>query len=369
MNLYHYAVVVGINRYPGGYKLLRGPVADARAFATWLTGSNKGGLPRENVSLMLTPRPYPRKLDEASPLKGRIDSALWSAHKSLRARLDAAPEDQRSALRDQSRIYLFVAGHGVMPQGGDSALLDAEAEPGRQTNLGLDKYLDWFRRDGQFAEVCILADCCRGYDLLAEPGAPGFARAARAPGDVSYLFALSTSAGQLAFEDKATDAEQYRGHFSRALMQGLAGEATDPDTGELTGDRLIAYARRIVAERTKALGPGREQSVPPPHTSGTLTFGPTRKAAGAARDGERTPPPGRTKRKVRIVFPDGFTGRVELVAPDASTELWDTADGPLTRWLYDGTWYVQHEGTDMDTKGFAADGLFTVSGEDCDVQL
>ncbi len=372
MNPFHYGVVVGINRYPGGYAELKGPVADARAFAAWLTAADQGGLPKANVRLVITQRPFPKTLGEARPTKELIDDALWESYKDLRAKLDAAPEEQRSELRAQSRLYLFVAGHGIMPGGGDAALLDAKAELDRHTNLDLGRYLDWFRRDGLFAEVCAFADCCRGFELLAEPGSPAFARPGRAPEPVRCILALATSAGELSFED-ATDADEWRGHFSFALMQGLQGAAADPDTGLVTGDGLIAYARRVVTDRTAGLGPGRQQSVPDPITSGTLTFGQPRPAVPEGGDengdGGTVAPPGRERRKVRLTFRTPPRGLVELVAPDGSIQAWDPADGTWTVQLYDGTWYVQHAGERMNTKGFANDGVFTIAGEGRDVEL
>ncbi|GGI43889.1 hypothetical protein BCL57_000187 [Agromyces flavus] len=368
-NPYHYGVVVGINRYPGGYRELKGPVADARAFAVWLTAARQGGLPKENVRLVTTQRPFPKSLGEARPTKELIDDALWESYKALRAKLDAAPEEHRTELRKQSRLYLFVAGHGIMPGGGDAALLDAKAELDRPTNLDLGRYLDWFRRDGLFAEVCIFADCCRGFELLAEPGSPGFGRAGRAPEAVRFLLALATSSGELSFEDVTSDADEWRGHFSYALMQGLNGAAADPETGLVTSDALIAYARRIVTDRTAGLGPGRQQSVPEPVVSGSLTFGQPRRAPAPAPDGGSPPPPGRDPRKVRITFRRRPRGMVELVAPDGTTQRWDPADGPWTVWLYDGTWYLQHAGKAMHTTGFANDGVFTITGEGRDVEV
>lgn len=368
-NPYHYGVVVGINRYPGGYAELKGPVADARAFADWLTAARQGGLPKENVCQVITERPYPKVVDDAKPTKEVIDTALWKTYKALRAKLDAAPEEQRSELRKQSRLYLFVAGHGIMPGGGDAALLDAQAELDRPTNLDLGKYLRWFRQDGLFAEVCIFADCCRGFELLADPGSPGFRKAGHAPEPVTYLLALATSAGELSFEDRTSNADEWRGHFSYALMKWLKGANADRATGVVTSDTLVGYTRGIVADRTAQLGPGRQQSVPPPDTNGVLTFGQPRRAT-ARSDGDTVMAPrGREMRKVQLSFGRRRTGKVELVGPDGTMQLWDLADGPWTVWLYDGVWYVQHAGRAMDTAGFKNDGVFTIRGEGRDVRL
>jgi hypothetical protein len=48
MNDHHYAVVVGINRYPG-LSDLTGARADAEAFAQWLEDGDGGALPAANI--------------------------------------------------------------------------------------------------------------------------------------------------------------------------------------------------------------------------------------------------------------------------------------------------------------------------------
>jgi hypothetical protein len=49
VNEHHYAVVVGINRYPG-LSDLRGARADAGAFADWLERPDGGAVPPANVN-------------------------------------------------------------------------------------------------------------------------------------------------------------------------------------------------------------------------------------------------------------------------------------------------------------------------------
>ena len=48
-----FAVVIGISRYPY-LKDIAGSVNDAEAFASWLTEYSGGGLPHNNVSLVVS---------------------------------------------------------------------------------------------------------------------------------------------------------------------------------------------------------------------------------------------------------------------------------------------------------------------------
>jgi hypothetical protein len=370
-NKYHYGVVVGINAYPGGYKALSGSVNDACKFADWLTDPLQGGLPTGNVKKILTPVKPPVRLPGAKPTKTLVDDAIWEARQKLCRALQKAPEEEQSELRRRSRLYIFVAGHGMMPGGNIAALLDAKAVRGKQTNLELKSYVEWLVKDGQFAEVCVFADCCRNYELLAEPGLPPFDRPGEPGGKVMFLLSLSTTAGRMSFEDtdESIPADERRGYFSRALVEGLRGNAADPKTGIVTHEDLRTYVDKVVSERTSKKPLGLRQEIENWQSGGELTFGPPRMPAARTSQQGMLGPRGRELRKVIIRFDTHLRGRVELVSPDGSTQVWDPQDGPWIVWLYDGTWYVQHEGRPMDTSGFANSGFVQITGEDRDVQL
>jgi len=360
-NPFHFAVVVGINAYPGGYKPLNGPVSDAKDFVGWLVDPAQGGLPDSNVELIVTPKKVPTKPATAKPTKQLIDEALWEAHEKLSKAIGAEPEEEQAAAPAASRLYFFVAGHGIMPGVGAAALLDATARPRFQPNVELRSYVDWMSVNGAFAEVCAFADCCRSYELLATAGQPFFSAPPRVGGAVVTLLGLATSAGDLSFEevDAEADPDLRRGYFSKVLIEGLRGNAADPVTGLVTTSGLKSYVAPIVAKLT-------EDKPVPQHielySAVDMVFGPPR--AGAARR-----PPGRTARKVVISFPAGFTDSVELVAPDGARLAWEPVDGPWTVRLYDGEWFVQRAGSNQDTTGLAGDGLVSVAGEDRDVDL
>jgi hypothetical protein len=360
VNPWHFALVVGISRYPGGYKFLQGPVNDARAFARWATSPSGGGVPTENVARCVTPARGVMTLAKAKPTKEIIDKRLLLLLTKAQEAYEVLPEEERPQAREASRLYIYVAGHGIMPGGGATALLDAEAQPTRRTNLELSSYEKWFERDGTFAEVCIFADCCRNNEPLAIPGGPSFDNPAGLGVHVFALVGYATTAGDRAREETArfdpeVPPDERRGYFSRALVDGLKGEATDPETSYVTATSLGVYVRDRVRDRTANrpahLRQDIEMKLNPLHS---MNFGPKR----------RVP-----RRQVVIRFPPGFGGDVELVAPDQRTSRWRASDGPWRVWPYDGIWIVQHADTDGNTAGFAEGGLFRVLGADRDVQL
>lgn len=363
---YHFAVVVGINSYPGGFKPLAGPVNDARAFADWLAADDQGGLPAAHVRLVTTPARPPVRVSTARPTKELIDDAIWESVQDLDRALDLLPEEERAAARAESRFYLFVAGHGIMPGQGEAALLDAKARMGFLSNLEIRSYVDWLRKDGSFAQVVAFADCCRSFELLAVPGQAPFGQAARIRGPVETLVGLAATAGSVSVEDTDPDIpmDARRGYFSRALVDGLRGNAADPDTGQVTSTRLRDYVVPLVADRSRTKS--FQQTVEMP-VDRDMVFGPVHVAPEPEPHAASTP--GRQRRRVVIRFPSGFVGEVELVAPDGTLLAWDSADGDWIVRLYDGVWFVQRAGTRMDTGGLADDGVFTVEGVDRDVQL
>jgi hypothetical protein len=360
MNPLHYAVVVGINAYPGGFTRLNGPVNDANKFREWLVDPDQGGLPEGNVQLVTTPKRAPTRPNTAKPTKQLIDEALWTVHQQLDEALGRLPEEDRAAARDTSRLYFFVAGHGIMPGSGEAALLDATARPGFQTNVELAAYVGWMVRNGAFAEVCAFADCCRSYQALAVPGQLFFNLPPRIGGRVVRLLGLATSAGDLSFEEGQQAGDDGRGYFSQVLLDGLRGNAADPETGLVTTSLLRDYVGQLVASLTAGKPAPQHVEL---YAAEDMVFGPPRPRRQADH------PPGRTARKVVITFPAQFTDTVELVAPDGARMAWEPADGPWTVRLYDGEWFVQRAGSGLDTTGLANDGLISVHGEDRHVDL
>lgn len=362
-NPLHFALVVGISRYPGGYSSLQGPVNDAEAFARWVTSPSGGGVPGDNdhLACCLTPATDGMTLLNARPTKGSIDTKLWWLRGRALAAYEKLPEDKRAEERKKSRLYIYMAGHGIMPSGGRAALLDATAEPTRRTNLELSRYGCWFERDGTFAEVCIFADCCRNYEVLARPRGPDFDEPAELGVRVFNLVGYATTAGELAREENARfdpeiPPDERRGYFSRALIEALDGKAASPKTGYVTDATLRTYVDDQVKKRTANRPAYQRQAIEmKPDPSHPMTFGPRHRPW--------------QHHSVLISFPPGFRGDVDLVAPDGSLIRGRASDGQWRVMLYDGIWMVQHAGTDHDTTGFAGNGAFRVIGGGRGVQL
>jgi len=229
-----FALIVGIDRYPG-YGDLRGACNDARAFRDWVVDPAGGGVPDENVRLHLSGRA--RTLRRARPLKQHIDRDL----------------DELVGIAagggGPTRLYLYFAGHGIVPAQSTGAGVLANAVPDSCWNLSFSTYLTWFVRCRDFSEVVMLSDCCRGL-TEAEAGAPVHdVCRGLAPTQQARLVAHATDVGAQAFEDGDADGP-VRGHFTAALVDGLRGGAADAATGAIDANALAAFLSREVPARS-----------------------------------------------------------------------------------------------------------------------
>jgi uncharacterized caspase-like protein len=229
-----YAVVVGIDRYPG-YGDLQGACNDAQAFRDWLVDPGGGDVPEDNVRLHLSGRA--RSVGGARPLKQEID-------RDLEELVGHAERDPLS-----SRLYLYFAGHGIVPTQSTGAGVLANAVPRACWNLSFSTYLTWFERCKALAEVVMLSDCCRGL-TEAEAGAPlhDTCRGVQRRGQ-STLVAHATDVGATALEAPSAGGP-VRGFFTSALVDGLRGGAADPQTGEVDANSLAAFLHREVLARS-----------------------------------------------------------------------------------------------------------------------
>jgi uncharacterized caspase-like protein len=354
VNDLHYAVVVGIDRYPG-ITDLSGAKADADAFCAWLTADTGGQLPAANVKrVMATPQEeagyaLPR---DARPINVEIDYALEEVSESVRDSLS----DNLSAW-DRTRLYLYVAGHGFAPQGGEGALLLANAEEGALSrNIELPEYRRWCSACAWFSELLVFADCCRTRVTGGVPGVGPLLDECLQPfvdKETTWMVGFGSALGHPTYEAPAGSDDEARGYFTRALLQGLSGDARD-ETGAVTVNSLAGFVRERVAQITR--------DKPYPQNAqfiGELAVSIVLSAGSAAPRPQRT---------VRIAFPAGFAGRVALRRNLELAGSHDAASGPWTVRLEDGYYEVVPDSPDAGVS-FARDGLFKVVGGDVDVQL
>jgi uncharacterized caspase-like protein len=354
MNDLHYAVVVGINRYPG-ISDLSGARADADQFAAWLTDPEGGALPDENVKRVSVSEDDEARYDSADaarPTGDEVDTALKHVRNGLLQKLEVDP-----TLWEESRIYLYFAGHGFAPQGGEGALFLANAERDLLSrNLELAEYRRWCTTCAFFREVIVFADCCRtrirnyvrGFGpRLDECPAPWNGKSS------TYVIGFGSTLGNPTYElPVAADDNDARGYFTGALLEGLRGAAPRDEWGAITASTLSSFVKTVVAERTRGRPFPQEAQI-----VGPLTH--------EVRFGTTLAPPPPPKRVVTVVLPATLVGgAVSILKDGRPIAVWDGANQEWEVELEDGLYEVQAEGAALEN-----DGLFKVGGEDRRVEL
>lgn len=347
MNPHHYGVVVGISHYPG-VSDLSGPVLDARAFHGWLVDPAGGQVPAENVCMVTTPEsgipvadPY-----QARPIKREVDLALRTINKKVLS--DIVDDPDRYAA---TRLYLYVAGHGIMPRGGETALLFADAQDEWYENLEVRSYLDWYRMCARFREVVVFADCCRNWFQHVRPSTVMFTDCPRPGGQVFTLVGYAAGPGDPAYEHREENVppDERRGYFTKALIEGLRSAPVDPEYGVITSNTLARFVKTAVQEATQ------NKRIPQQAEMSSDLSHPI--VLGGAPAGI----------PVTIRFPPGWTTPVELLHGEQRTP-YDAALGPWALSLSSGLYQVVLPGT-YDGTPFAEKGCFRVVGGSCDIQL
>ena len=348
MNPFHYGAVVGISQYPG-VSDLAGPVLDAQSFRDWLLEG--GAVPEANVHTLTTPAADPPPADpfDARPIKREVDRMLELIN--TKARDDVADDPDRWSA---SRLYLYVAGHGIMPSAGDTALLLADARKGVYENIEMRAYLDWYKRAGIFSELVVFADCCRNWFGQVDPSVVPFSKAAQPAAQVFAMAGYAAGPGDPAYEriEEGVPPDERRGYFTSAVLEGLRGAAAvDPAHHAITSSTLATYVKFTVESATAGKRVPQQVEMPsdPAH--------PILLASPAA---EPTYP-------VTIRFPDGWRQPVELLLRDGSRQAYSGAPAPWGLSLPAGLYAVVLPHT-FDDSPFPSGGRFFVT-ERRDVQL
>jgi hypothetical protein len=243
LNSEDYAIVVGISKYPG---LGKGPNAsadlqasetDAEGIYHWLADPIGGGLPRENVSLILTGQfPPPIDIQDVEPQGQRIRDEF--------KRLNALAEESEAAgqgRRVGRRLYIYMSGHGFSPKRSQGALYTANATPIDPLNSFASGWLEWFQDNAYFQEYVLWLDCCmdREFTVIPEPiFRPRGVFQQAGPTFIGFAAHRPLKAVERPI---AEDSGKIHGVFTWTLLRGLKGGAVNPETGEVTGRSLGDY--------------------------------------------------------------------------------------------------------------------------------
>jgi hypothetical protein len=346
LNEHHHAVVVGINRYPA-LSDLTGARADAESFARWLERPDGGALPAANVRRVMATEEEEASFREsvlATPVREQIEDAIAACAEAARLAVRVDP-----SVWDEGRFYLYVAGHGLAPGGGEGALYLANAREGAGRHLELAEYRKWCTRCAFFREVIVFADCCRTRESTVRALAPTLdeCRNPLVDRQSTWVIGYGSGLGDPTYENDA------RGYFTAALLEGFENAKAD-EAGAVTAATLGPYVKTAVANATKDLSH--------PQTAELLADAGARVVFGEASAT-------RGMQRVKIAFPSGYSGRVELRFNGLDlVGAHDAATGPWSLPLKQGLYEIAPCAGEPQTE-FADHGLFKVIGGDENVQL
>jgi len=298
INDLHFAVVVGINCYPGIEMQLTTARQDAEEFANWLKDPDKGGLLGDNVSLIKVTPTEESRFDDYLNARPIRDEALKSLQRFHEAVKGVSEKDWK-----RTRLYIYAAGHGLAPAEGRGAVIFDDANPSVgywSEYLDLYQYNLLYERFTPFFEILLFSDCCRELNNEMPPTSSMPFRKKLIRGATRRVQGYATEYSQMAGADvsaASTAAPQARGFFTKALLEGLDGEARhDPQTGIVDSTQLGEYITRRVPVLANAMGYQQRAD-----------FTPSLQPIPLARVEVR-------KYEVTVRLPDDWRGDVALVA-------------------------------------------------------
>lgn len=192
MCLEDYAIITGINLYPG-LSSLQGPEIDAQMFASWVTDPNGGSVPSANVHTILTSHyhpPPPNSPLEADPNALRFRAALLNI-------ITVPPRNHETHVG--RRLYLYFAGHGFQGNSTweEAVLYTANAVPIAPEYIQGTRYANMIKSAGLFKEIVLVMDCCRSVSLTGNISDPHLFLPPNPAVPVKRFYAYATSCGEV----------------------------------------------------------------------------------------------------------------------------------------------------------------------------
>lgn len=262
------ALVIGINEYhkPNEITDLFGAVADAVDFADWALDPAGGNVKPEHLYFWTSPAPTapsgrlrdflanPTRWDDrAAPDLARPPRAtevIDTARMMAETLPNAAPAI--------TRIYVFMAGHGVqsvsigVERDAQTCFVAGDFKPTRATSglIPCDDLRRGLLQTGFFSEAVMFFDCCRSSMSLNDP-APILVWPRGSGQDAPFGIGRAAKRGAKAYE--TPEDAPTRGAFSTVLMEGLRRHSNA--TNDLTLNDLETYVSTAIHS---VLGEGRQ---------------------------------------------------------------------------------------------------------------
>jgi hypothetical protein len=243
-----WAIVVGIQDYPGLANKLQGVRGDAADFRTWLLKDAR--VPADHVLAEISPPKRAKTSDSARPPLAVIDRLFEEIVERVIALQGGSLAAETKLGR---RLYIYLGGHGFEPDGAEPALLAADAVDASMKHVAGRLYAEYFRRAACFSEVVLIMDCCRivtsSFPLAGVP----FKRLINPGGAARWFYAYATLTANVARE--GGKGANSRGLFTSAILAGLKGGAAI--NGRITDRSLKQFVEGQM--RKKGIDPDEEQ--------------------------------------------------------------------------------------------------------------
>src|SRR5215210_982505 len=312
------AVVIGIDRYWAESAYLKGAVRDALAMRGWLLDPAGGGVPADNLQLVLAPtKDSPQVADDVEWAQATKANIIMGVNSVIQ--LPGKGE----------RLFFYYAGHGLttrVSNRDESALLGTDFTPLLTDNSIALRSLWEFFETQQFDDQFYFVDACRNVPPWGE--GPEFELGrwtlprSRDPGvpPVQQFILYATSPKLKAAEVRETPGEEH-GAFTAALLDGLRGTGTakawswERRSYEVRWERLADYVkRRVEGEKRQVADTPQGALLQIPQDTGS------RGVAGRERDALLTsfsPSAFERERLDVLLEPDGAYRKAEVRVLDA----------------------------------------------------
>jgi uncharacterized caspase-like protein len=247
MHTDHYAILVGIERYPalgeGNSPLdLRGPRNDVALIKQWLLDP-KGGAFQDDSTIFEVHEPQDMPAGTAVPTAAQLDALMARLFETAQANKAA-----QKGLQVGRRVYIYMSGHGFSPGRQRACLFTADAKEHLGQNVHATGWLSWLQDSGYFREFVLWVDACMNRASFLAPHDPPLPLAASFNPPLANFVAFAAQRPLKAVEAQTPEDGKVHGVFTWTLVEGLRGAAADVN-GRVTGRSLADWVRNGMAAR------------------------------------------------------------------------------------------------------------------------